>query len=438
MRKIVALTVWISLITLYGCTPAFQSAVENFQRMIIPTKEVYRKKALDHERNGELPEALLAWQVVARLDPENPSIPEIIQTLKRSVSKTVNKHYRDAVKLFNKGNFAAAQRELLIVLRLSPQHKAAREYLKRCLYHKEPSQYKVKRGDSYIKIATKIYNDPTKAYIIAYYNDLDPKKPLLAGKVLLLPTLDAKYMVPRVDIKAMITSAQNALDEKAYDKTISITRRIIEEIPGHQQAQRLSDQAHYQKGLSLIENRDYLAAIGELKKVRPAFKGRDAAINNARKFIQKQAVEEKLSVAESLMQQKSYAGVINVAEEILSQNPDHGAARYYYNAANYAIAKALIEDEKDETAIQYLQSISQPFEDTEQLISQARGRLNARSEAMYRKGVKHFLNEELELAIEAWQQALSLNPNHPKAAEDIENATNLLDKWRGLEKNTTP
>lgn len=438
MKKIVSLTVWIFLITLYGCTPAFQSAVQSFHRMIIPTKEAYRKKALDHERSGELRQALMAWQVVARLDPDNPSIPEIIQTLKRSISKTVNKHHREALKLYNKGDFAAAQRELLIVLRLSPRHKTAREYLKRCLYHKEPSQYKVKRGDSYIKIATKIYNDPTKAYIIAYYNDLDPNKPLLAGKVLLLPSLDEKYMVPRVDIKAMITSAQSALDKKAYDKAISITRRIIEEVPGHQKAQRLSDQAHYQKGLSLIENQDYLAAIGELKKVRPAYQGRDAAINNARKFIQKQAVAEKLAVAQSLMQQKSYAGVINVAEEILSQNPDHGAAQYYYNAANYAMAKALIEDEKDEIAIQYLQAISQPFEDTGQLISQVRGRLHARAEAMYRKGVKHFLNEELELAIEAWQQALSLNPNHPKAAQDIENATELLDKWKGLEKNNTP
>lgn len=438
MKKPILVTALICFVTFYGCAPIFQSTVQGFQRMITPTKEVYRKKAIEHERNGELPEALTAWKVVARLDPENPDIPKIIQTLNRGISRTVGEHYRNAVTLYNKGDYAGAQRALLIVLRLSPRHKDARDVLKRCLYPKEPSQYKVKRGDSYTKIATKIYNDPTKAYIIAYYNDLNPNNPLLAGKVILLPTLDAKYMVPRADIKSMITRAQHAFDQKLYDKTLTLTSKIIEEVPGHQQARDLCDQAHFQKGLALIENKDYLEAIGELKKIGPSFQGRDEAINNARKHIQKQAVEEKLAVAKSLMQQQSYAGVINVAEEILSQNPDHGAAQYYYNAASYAIARELIENQHDEIALRYLQAIQQPFEDTDQLMTQAKGRLHAKAETYYRKGVKHFLNEELELAIEAWRQTLDLNPDHPKAAQDIENAMRLLDKWRGLESNGTP
>ncbi|MEJ2039813.1 MAG: tetratricopeptide repeat protein, partial [Desulfosarcinaceae bacterium] len=63
-----------------------------------------------------------------------------------------------------------------------------------------------------------------------------------------------------------------------------------------------------------------------------------------------------------------------------------------------------------------------------------RGKINARAEMLYRRGVKHFLNEELELAIKDWKETLKLNPNHPKAAQDIENAERLLQKWRGLEK----
>lgn len=296
MKRIYLFSACFALAMLSGCGSTFQSAVEGFQRIITPTAEVYRQRALDHERRGELLEARLAWHVVARLDPENPSVSDIIKTLNRGIANAVKKHYQDAIVSFNKGDFATAQRKLLIVQRFSPGHRGAREYLKRCLYHKEPDQYKVQRGDSYIRIATRKYNDPTKAYIIAYYNDLDPRKPLLAGKVIRLPALEAKYMVPRADINAMISRAQKALDKKAYDKTIALSADIIEEEPKNQQARRLADQAHFDKGVSMIARQDYLAAIGELKQVSPKFKGRNQAIKNARKYIQQQAVAEKLKV----------------------------------------------------------------------------------------------------------------------------------------------
>ena len=50
--------------------------------------------------------------------------------------------------------------------------------------------YKVHRGDSYSKIAAQIYGDPKQAYLIAYFNDHDPLKPLLTGVTLFLPVLD--------------------------------------------------------------------------------------------------------------------------------------------------------------------------------------------------------------------------------------------------------
>lgn len=134
------------------------------------------------------------------------------------------------------------------------------------------------------------------------------------------------------------------------------------------------------------------------------------------------------------MQKKAYSGVINVTEEILAQDPNHASAQYFFNAANYAMAIDLIEDKKDDIAIRHLQAIRQPYEDTRQLITQANGRLHAKAETFYRNGVRHFLNEDLENAIKAWQQTLVLNPDHPKAGQDIKIASKLLDKWRGLEK----
>jgi hypothetical protein len=53
------------------------------------------------------------------------------------------------------------------------------------------------------------------------------------------------------------------------------------------------------------------------------------------------------------------------------------------------------------------------------------------AEAHYIKGVKFFVEEDVEGAIQEWETTLSLEPNHPKAKKDIENARKLL---QNLEK----
>jgi len=123
-----------------------------------------------------------------------------------------------------------------------------------------------------------------------------------------------------------------------------------------------------------------------------------------------------------------------VCEEMLIQDPFNKKANAIFYASHYAWGKALLEEEKEAEAINVLSVLDQGYQDTAQLLAQARARLNARAEALYRKGVRLFLNEDLEKAIGAWEQTLKLNPDHPKARQDSENAMRLLDKWRDLDQ----
>lgn len=422
------------LFLLNGCVATLQSTFENFRRAITPTAEVYRERALYHERRGELREALLAWRVTAQLDAENTRIPEIINTLERGIAKAVEVHFQKAMKCYESGDYTTAQRELLIVLRLDPTHKKAKTHLKKELHGRELTRYKVQGGDSFTRIATRIYNDPTKAHIIAYYNDLDPGKPLLIGTQLLLPSLEAKYLMPRADIDALATRARHALDAKDYDTAIATTSEILSKDPGHKLAGRLRGDAYFGQAIWHLEKGDALAALERLKQVRADYAGRSAAVERARKQIGKQNLAAKMEVAREHLRTKSYESAVNVSEEIMTQYPGNPQVREIYNAAHYALGKKLLENNEDEAAVDVLNAIEQPYEDTTQLISQGRGRLNAQAETLYRKGVKHFLNEDLKQAIAAWEKTLALNPKHPKARQDIENAMKLLEKWRELEK----
>ena len=45
----------------------------------------------------------------------------------------------------------------------------------------------------------------------------------------------------------------------------------------------------------------------------------------------------------------------------------------------------------------------------------------------------HFVNEDLKKAIAEWETALALDPEHPKARKDLENARSLLEKLGNIE-----
>ena len=48
----------------------------------------------------------------------------------------------------------------------------------------------------------------------------------------------------------------------------------------------------------------------------------------------------------------------------------------------------------------------------------------------YKKGVKYFLDEELDKAIREWEKTLQLNPEHLEAKRDLEKTRRLLEKLR--------
>lgn len=402
------------------------------------TKEDYLSKSAALKAEGQLQQALLALRVAAVLDPKDKRLPKEIKALEADIAETANAYYRKGVSYYNKGDASAARQAFLVAVRIDPDHKKARHYLKMLMNRTDQMVYIVKPGDALIKIAKSAYNDATKAYIIAYFNGLDPQRPLYVGDMLLLPKLAPSQILPRRDIETLVQAAESALARQQYKRVLAISDKIESLSPGHAQVVRLNDAAYFGEGMALMDKQAYLEALERFKQVSANYKGRNQAIAQAREKIIKQAGKEKLHLAESAFKKGDYPATINICDEILAQEPANQKARTLFNAAHYALGKQYIEEGKMAKAIDTLKVLDINYQDTAQLLTQAQAKLNARAEALYRKGVRHFLNEELEAAIDAWEKTLALNPDHPKAKQDIENAMRLLDKWRGLgesEKN---
>lgn len=415
-----------------GCAGTWQSTWDSLRRGSALSAESCRQKAIAFEKQGDFQQALMAWRAAALMAPGDRRVPEIIKTLERGIANAAKAHYKKGVIHFQNADFTAAQREFLVVLRLAPDHKKALLYLKVRLQRTDQKVYKVQRGDSFIKIATGEYNDPSKAYTIAYFNDLDPEKPLWIGTQLLLPSLSANQILPRKEIGILMARAQAALAREHYDAVLEFADEIKAWQPDNVEVLPLCDAAHYALGMARMARHNYFSALGQFKQVGDGFKGRDQAIREARRNIQRQNTEEKFRIAQDLFNNGDFVGAIKATEALLARAPGHPKATPLFDAAHYALGKQLLDQGKEVQAIEALRVLDKGYQDTAQLLSLAHARLNTMAEDCYRKGVKQFLNEELEQAIASWEKTLALNPNHPKARQDIDNALRLLEKWRGL------
>jgi tetratricopeptide (TPR) repeat protein len=410
------------------------AAFQRLQGLMDSPAETYRKKAQALEKQDEPQQAILCWEVVAQLSPDKSDAPKIIDDLKRSAAKAAQKHFQQGLEYFRTGDLAKATRAFLIAVRLDPGHEEARHYLKAKLQNPDQAAYRVQAGDSFIKIASDVYKDPTKAYWIAYFNDMDPRKPLLIGANLALPVIANDYLVPRSGILDLLNKARAAYDDKQYAQVYSLTAAILKEMPHHAEARRLADAARFDQGMEKMHQKHYLSAIELFKQVDSRFPGRNAAIAEARRQIGEQAIDVKLQEARNMLRNNAWDSVINTTEEILKQDPGNDEAKMLFSNASYKMGKILLDRGEADKAMDVLSRIEPSYEDTGQLLSVARARMKAQAEALYRDGVKQFVNEELEKAIKTWKKVLELNPDHAKARQDIENAERLLEKFRALEQ----
>lgn len=141
-------------------------------------------------------------------------------------------------------------------------------------------------------------------------------------------------------------------------------------------------------------------------------------------------VAKQLAEAELLFTSGRYREVLGLAGQILRKAPDNQTAKELRDKANFQIAKELADMERFQQAYLTYKKVSPGFPGLSDELDFVRGHLSEQAEIHYRRGVNHFVNEELRNAIQEWEKTLEINPDHPKARKDIENARNLLEKLR--------
>ena len=148
---------------------------------------------------------------------------------------------------------------------------------------------------------------------------------------------------------------------------------------------------------------------------------KDADLNPERAI----EIKEILGKARDAYQVKNYPESAALTAKILEYDPANRECRELRNASFYQLGKKLSQEKKYDEAQEAFHRVDSGYKDVSTQLAKNQKQL---AEVHYIKGVKFFIEEKIEGAIQEWQTTLSLEPKHPKAKKDIENARNLLKK----------
>jgi hypothetical protein len=154
--------------------------------------ERYRMLALRYEKNQQFYKAVFMWRVVQKFAPEDRHAGRRIRELEQLIRSEADKHFLKGADYAKQNSFLSARNEFLITLAYDPNQKGAIDSLRNETASSGYTIYETRQGDTMKKIAQKVYLDPEKYYIVAYFGKLSDDADLKPGIVLKLPVIKAE------------------------------------------------------------------------------------------------------------------------------------------------------------------------------------------------------------------------------------------------------
>ena len=300
------------------------SEIERRQQVLLSDRMVLR--AREYEKDGEIYEALLCWQILGILNPADRDYTDRYHRLRLKSQQLANRHFESGVLLFKKRAYQSARQEFIRALRYNPDHAEALEYLKNKMTFEIIQHYQIQPEDSLAGIAKTFYQDPNKYYLIAVYNNLDLKQKLSAGNYLKLPVLEPGLTKPTVDITGELARARKLFLNQDYQEALRRTNRILKLDPSNGGAEELKNAALYQIAERFRKQDNYVESLKTLKKLDPQTKGVRKDIAEVKKLLEKQA-EENYRLGVNYFVNERFNQAIESWQLTLIQNPQHPKAR---------------------------------------------------------------------------------------------------------------
>jgi len=332
------------------------------------------------EAAGDNPQALELYRIAVTVDRADRVALAHARRIKADLDKEAEIRFEAAKAKFEAGDKDGAKADFLASLQLNPDKPKAVAYLKNGYSPEVIETYTIVEGDTLRRIAEKVYDNPGGELLLTRINNLSIVDTLTPGETLKIPVLD-KRLAQRLHAAV---AEQNGGKKDSHEAVVVTTQEAT-------------------------------ASSMPLGGSAPAGGG-----------------EALLAMAKLQFGNRLYETAVAMADEVLSSDPGNAKATDIRNESYYALAQQRWDENQAADAMRSLIRLPKGYKDSAALRKKVEAKLTADSEPLYLAGVKYFLNENLEQAVEQWELTLQVNPYHAKARTDLEKARQLLEAVKGL------
>jgi tetratricopeptide (TPR) repeat protein len=331
----------------------------------------HRERAEALERQGALRQALDEWDVALTIAPDDAASRAGRARLAAQIEDAVAKRIQEGRAALGRGAVQEARRLFLGALALAPANRVAFEALQNEARELPFIPHVVRAGDTLAALAQRYYGDRTRSEVIWETNRLAPNARLAAGTTLKIPE------IPGVPFVRADTRREPAPPAGRPDPTPPPAR--VAEPPRE-----------------------------EVVEVNPL-----------------------LADARDALERSEYATALADVDKFLAGNAGNREGLEIKKVALYRQAKQQLDQRKfgdSYRSFVQLTRLQPDYQDAGKLLREAKSRAVERH---YSEGIRLYREERLPEAIAEWRAVLEVEPHHPNALRNIEQAERLL---KGLEQ----
>ncbi len=398
-----ALALAAMLVVLALAAPARASIIQDVQKIFEgekkdPYQAVFTRfvqQAEADEKAGDLLSAMENLRIALTIVRGDRASLAKARELKAQIEKIADEHFTAAKAALDKGDAGIAKKELLQCLRFNPDRTDAMELLKKTLNPDVFTYYQVKEGETIASLAKSQYENPGAELLITRVNGLTVADKLKPGQTLRLPIVAPALR--QVLAQDLLFAAPEPGKKPKKEEAKPGAPAVAEAAPAPAAP---APAAPAQAGIAQTQA---------------------AAVD----------VGQLLSMAKLQFTNGLYETVISLTDEALAAQPGNSEATALQQDATYQMATGLAQKGSNLQAVKAFLRLPKGFKDTGKQLDAALAVLHKAAEPVYLEGVKYFIAEDLQKAVEAWERTLQMDPWHPKAPGDLQKAKQLLEKVRG-------
>ena len=328
----------------------------------------HREQARALEQSGDLRRALDEWKIALTIGPDDAATRESKKALEGRIERAVTEKIEAGRAALARGVQAEARRQFLAALALDPGNRAAFTALQTEAREVAFLTYTVRQGDTLQSLAQRYYGDRSRSEVIWETNQLPPNPRLTAGMTLKIP-----------------------------------------EIPGVPFVQPETRRPTPPPGAT--------PPAAGTAKAEPAPAPKEEAPPE---------INPLLADAREALERNDYADAVAGADKLLASNPGNRDAMTLKKQALYQQGRTQLAGRQYDAsyrALTQLAKLQPDYEDSSSLLKQARTRA---IDQHYSQGVRLYREEKLAEAVSEWQIVLEMDPQHPNARRNIDQAERLL------------